>query len=72
MGLPTGRRGDAPYGNGVPIVVVGATPHPGGRESRPQGDGGQVAVMQTDGEGCVLQDAATVHSSIRERACFVS
>jgi hypothetical protein len=44
-GSPTGRE---PYGDGVPIVVVGIhrkveiPPHPGGRESRPQGEGGQV------------------------------
>src|SRR5512132_3497435 len=36
---PTGRE---PYGDGVPIVVVGATTHQGGRESRPQGEGAQV------------------------------
>jgi len=38
-GSPTGRE---PYGDGVPIVVVGATSHQGGRESRPQGEGAQV------------------------------
>ncbi len=35
-GSPTGRE---PYGDGVPIVVVGVTAHRGGRESRPQGKG---------------------------------
>jgi hypothetical protein len=39
-GLPTGRE---PHGDGVPIVVVRVTPHQGGRESRPQGEGAQVA-----------------------------
>ena len=39
-GSPTGRE---PYGDGVPIVVVRVTPHQGGRESRPQGKGAQVA-----------------------------
>jgi hypothetical protein len=39
-GLPTGRE---PHGYGVPIVVVRFTPHQGGRESRPQGEGAQVA-----------------------------
>ena len=36
---PTGRE---PHGDGVPIVVVRFTPHQGGRESRPQGEGAQV------------------------------
>jgi hypothetical protein len=35
--------GREPQGDGVPIVVVGATIHQGGRESRPQGEGAQVA-----------------------------
>ena len=39
-GLPTGRE---PHGYGVPIVVVEVTIHQGGRESRPQGEGAQVA-----------------------------
>ena len=38
-GSPTGRE---PYGDGVPVVVVGATTHQGGRESRPQGKGAQM------------------------------
>ena len=38
-GLPTGRE---PYGDGVLIVVVGVTPHPGERENRSQGEGEQV------------------------------
>jgi hypothetical protein len=37
-GSPTGRE---PQGHGVPIVVVRFTPHQGGRESRPQGEGAQ-------------------------------
>src|ERR1017187_4649251 len=36
---PSGRE---PQGDGVPIVVVRFTPHRGGRESRPQGEGAQV------------------------------
>jgi hypothetical protein len=39
VGSPTGRE---PYGDGVPVVVVGVTTHQGGRESRPQGEGVQV------------------------------
>ena len=39
VGSPTGRE---PYGDTGPVVVVGVTPHQGGRESRPQGEGGQV------------------------------
>src|SRR5450755_3479026 len=38
---PTSGR--EPQGDGVPIVVVGVAPHQGGRESRPQGAGAQVA-----------------------------
>src|ERR1017187_5784846 len=37
---PTGRE---PHGDGVLIVVVEVTIHQGGRESRPQGEGAQVA-----------------------------
>ena len=39
-GSPAGRE---PYGDGGPIVVVRVTPRQGGRESRPQGEGAQVA-----------------------------
>jgi hypothetical protein len=35
-------KGSEPYGDGGPVVVVRVTPHQGGRESRPQGEGGQV------------------------------
>ena len=31
-----------PYGDAGPVVVVGVTPHQGVRESRAQGQGGQV------------------------------
>ena len=37
---PAGRE---PRGDGVLVVVVGVTTHQGGRESRPQGEGAQVA-----------------------------
>ena len=40
---PSGRE---PQGDGVPIVVVGVATHQGGRESRPQGEGAQVAEHQ--------------------------
>jgi len=39
VGSPTGRES---YGDGGLVVVVGVTPDQGGRESRPQGKGGQV------------------------------
>jgi hypothetical protein len=39
VGSPTGRE---PYGDGGLVVVVGVTPHQGRRESRLQGEGGQV------------------------------
>src|SRR4030095_16620040 len=38
-GSPNGRE---PYGDGGRVVVVGVTPHQGVRESRIQGEGGQV------------------------------
>src|SRR5258705_848280 len=37
-GSPKGRE---PYGDTGLVVVVRVTPHRGGRESRPQGEGGQ-------------------------------
>jgi hypothetical protein len=39
MGSPTGRES---YGDGGLVVVAGVTPGQGGRETRPQGEGGQV------------------------------
>jgi hypothetical protein len=38
-GSPTGRES---YGDGGPVVVAGVATCQGGRESRPQGEGGQV------------------------------
>jgi hypothetical protein len=35
-------RDASPIGDGGPVVVVGVTSGQGGRESRPQGKGGQV------------------------------
>ena len=43
-GSPTGRE---PHGDGGPIVVVGVTPHQGGRETRPQGEGAQATGRPT-------------------------
>lgn len=39
VGSPVGREA---HGDAVPVVVVGVTPHQGGRESRSQGEGAQV------------------------------
>jgi hypothetical protein len=39
VGSPTGRES---YGDGGLVVVAGVTPGQGGRERRPQGEGGQV------------------------------
>jgi hypothetical protein len=39
VGSPKGRES---YGDAGPVVVVGVTPHRGRRESRLQGEGGQV------------------------------
>ena len=38
VGSPKGRES---HGDGGPVVVVGVTTDRGGRESRPQGEGGQ-------------------------------
>ena len=46
VGSPTGRE---PQGDGGLVVVVRVTPHQGGRESRPQGEGGQVIGHQQVG-----------------------
>ena len=35
-------NGREPHGDGGPVVVAGVTPGQGGRESRLQGEGGQV------------------------------
>ena len=44
-GSPTGRE---PYGDADSIVVVGVTPHHGGWESQPQGEGNQDSVACGD------------------------
>ena len=46
VGSPKGRE---PYGDGVPVVVVGVAPHQGVRESRKQGEGEQVTGHQQIG-----------------------
>jgi hypothetical protein len=43
VGSPAGRE---PYGDGGLVVVAGVTSGRGGRESRPQGEGGQVMWTQ--------------------------
>ena len=45
-GSPAGRE---PYGDGGLVVVAGVTTGQGGRESRPQGEGGQVIGHHTTG-----------------------
>jgi len=65
VGSPTGRE---PHGDGGPVVVVRVTPHRGGRESRPQGQGGQVTEdASQDREVCEMQNAETVLGVLRER-----
>ena len=46
MGSPTGRES---YGDGGLVVVAGVTTGRGGRESRPQGEGGQVTGQRSVG-----------------------
>src|SRR5713101_311858 len=63
-GSPKGRE---PYGDTGLVVVVRVTPHQGGRESRPQGEGGQVMRIFSRLEVRVMQDAATVLDVIGKR-----
>ena len=56
-GSPKGRE---PYGDTGLVVVVRVTPHRGGRESRPQGEGGQVMRIFSGLEDCVMQNAEAV------------
>lgn len=63
VGSPKGRE---PYGDAVPVVVVGVTSDQGGRESRPQGEGAQV-IGHYDWEVCEMQNAETVLGVLRER-----
>src|SRR4051812_40615272 len=42
-GIRDHLKGREPHGDGVPVVVVGVTPHQGERESRSQGQAAQVS-----------------------------
>ena len=65
MGSPAGRE---PYGDGGLAVVAGVTTGRGGRESRLQGEGGQVCSDTCAGrEVCEMQSAETVLGVLRER-----
>jgi group II intron reverse transcriptase/maturase len=64
MGSPKGRES---YGDGAPIVAVGVTTHQGERESRSQGQVGQVTGHFMDREVCEMQNAETVLGVLRER-----
>ena len=65
MGRQDDLRG-APYGHGASVVVVGRTPHQGGRENRPQGEGKQVVGPQHS-EVREMRNAETVLGVIQER-----
>ena len=56
-GSPTGRE---PYGDGDSIVVVGVTPHQGGWESQPQGEGNQESIACRELEVCDMQKAENI------------
>ena len=62
--MPTGRES---YGNGVPIVVMGVTPHQGERESRLQGKVEQVIRCNRSREVRGMRTAETILNIIRER-----
>lgn len=62
--MPTGRES---YGNGVPIVVMGVTPHQGERESRLQGEVEQVIRCNRSREVRGMRTAETILNIIRER-----
>src|SRR4029450_12261101 len=61
-GSPKGRE---PYGDTGLVVVVRVTPHQGGRESRPQGEGGQVMRIFNGLGVCVMQSAEIVVDVLR-------
>src|SRR4029450_13381709 len=63
-GSPKGRE---PYGDTGLVVVVRVTPHQGGRESRPQGEGGQVMRIFNGLGVCVMQSAEIVVDVLRAR-----
>ncbi|MBD2433545.1 MULTISPECIES: hypothetical protein [Fischerella] len=62
--MPTGRES---YGNGVPIVVMGVTPHQGERESRLQGKVEQVIRCNRSREVRRMRTAETILNIIRTR-----
>jgi hypothetical protein len=62
-GSPTGRE---PHGDGGPIVVVGVTPHQGGRESRSTGRRGPGDRTSERREVCVMQIAQRYSMSTRD------
>src|SRR5215472_4504466 len=64
VGSPEGRE---PYGDTGAVVVVRVTTRQGGRESRPQGEGRQVAGYPGTERVCVMQSAETVLGVLRER-----
>src|SRR6516164_5575897 len=64
VGSPKGRE---PYGDTGVVVVVRVTPHQGGREGRPQGEGHQVAGYPDTERVCEMQSAETVLGVLRER-----
>ena len=56
-GSPKGRQ---PYGDGVPVVVVGVTPHQGERESRLQGQVAQVSTINQERRGTRNADSRSL------------
>src|SRR5512132_3796019 len=63
VGSPKGRKS---YGDAGPVVVAGVKTCQGVRESRKQGEGGQVMDIKDCGV-CVMQSAETVLGVLRER-----
>ena len=55
------------YGDGGPIVVAGVTTGHEVRESRNEGEGGQVIGHSKNWEACEMQNAETVLGVLRER-----
>ena len=66
-GIRDRLTGCEPYGDGVPIVVVGVTPHQGERESRLHGRSGTGVFDFRKGEVRVMRNAATLLEIIHER-----
>ena len=59
-GIRDRLKGRQPYGDGMPVVVVGVTPHQGERESRLQGQVAQVSTINQERRGTRNADSRSL------------